>query len=120
MRWMIFGGVIAVLVGMVGLVAPVSVSPALPVVNCGSAAFPNLADARALDDGDASNVVVGEEVLVDTDYTRLCRMDLEDRRLWTVTLVGVGVLIAATGALGGALMRRSRRPGDDAMAKRRS
>lgn len=88
----VFVGVVALLVGILGLIAPVSVSPYQQVVSCGSAIGPDLSEARSLDDTSAANVPVAGEVVVDTDYTQLCRMELEDRRLWTITVAVVGAL----------------------------
>lgn len=88
----VFVGVVALLVGILGLITPVSVSPYRQVVSCGSAIAPDLSEARSLDDTSAANVPVAGEVVVDTDYTQLCRMELEDRRLWTITVAVVGAL----------------------------
>ncbi|MDO0977052.1 hypothetical protein [Mycolicibacterium frederiksbergense] len=88
-------GLVALLVGFVGLVSPVSVSAGESVVGCGSALAPDLSAARAHDDAGVSNDRVSGERVIDTDYTRLCGMDLEDRRLWTITLGGVGALVLA-------------------------
>ncbi|MGW0161899.1 hypothetical protein ACWDUN_21570 [Mycobacterium sp. NPDC003323] len=105
MRWLFLCGVGAVLVGLVGLVTPVSVSPALAVVNCGSAAFPDLSEARNFETRDVVDLPVGDYIPADADYTELCRMDLEDRRLWTLALTGVGVL-AGVSSLAVMAMRR--------------
>ncbi|MBE1552138.1 hypothetical protein GGC64_006225 [Mycobacterium sp. OAS707] len=69
-------------------------------MDCGTAVAPDLSAARAHDDGNAANVPVGDVVVVDTDFTRLCRMELEDRRLWTIPLAAAGVLAAAAAAVG--------------------
>lgn len=105
-----FAGVIAVIIGVVGLFAPVSVSPNLLVVECGSAVSPDLSAARANDDGSPANVPIPGGVLVDTNYTELCRMDLEDRRIWTITLAAVGALTIGAAAAHAAVKRpRERR-----------
>jgi hypothetical protein len=104
-RVLVFVGFVAAVVGLVGLVTPVRVSPEVDVISCGSAFSPDLSSARAHDDGSANNVPVPSGVVVDADYTELCRMDLEDRRLWTITLVAVGA-VAVTAGLGYGLLRR--------------
>jgi hypothetical protein len=104
---------VAVLVGAVGLLAPVSLSPGLPVVSCGSAVSPDLSAARSLDDGNAANIPVPGGVAVDVSYAELCRMDLEDRRLWTLPLIGAGILAAALTAIASAQTRRRRRRSAD-------
>jgi hypothetical protein len=95
-RSILFVGVVAVLVGVTGLFTPVSVSPEVGGVSCGSAVAPNLSAARARDDGNPANVPIRGEVIVDSDYTRLCHMDLADRRIWTITLAAAGALAAAS------------------------
>lgn len=98
-RILVFAGVVALIVGTVGLLAPLSVSPeAEPSVRCGSAVAPDLSAARANDDESAANFPVRGEVVVDTNYTRLCQLDLADRRIWTITLAAAGAL-AVVGAL---------------------
>lgn len=98
LRTVLFAGVVAVIVGAVGLFAPVSASPGERTVECGSAVAPDLSAARAHDDGSAANIPVPGGVVTDTDYTRLCEMNLEDRRIWAITLAVAGV-VAAVGAL---------------------
>lgn len=101
-------GVIALLVGIVGLLAPVSVDPERQVVGCGSVIMPDLSAAQARDDDDPANRLHAGELVADPNYTRLCRMELEDRRLGTSTLVALGVL-TITGAAGYAVWSRRRR-----------
>jgi hypothetical protein len=88
----LFLGAVAVIVGVAGLLAPVSVSPEDKTVRCGSAVAPDLSAARAEDDLSAANVPVLDEVIADINYTRLCQMDLVDRRIWTISLAVVGAL----------------------------
>jgi hypothetical protein len=107
-RLIMFSGAVAVLIGVIGLFAPVSVSPETGRVGCGSAAAPDLSAARAHDDGTAANIPVRGAVVVDTNYTRLCHMDLADRRIWTITLAGAGAL-AAVSALALMVITRDRR-----------
>ncbi len=100
-------GAVALLVGIVGLVVPVSVTAGEgEVVRCGSAIAPDLSAARANDDASEANVPVFGEVLVDPNYVRLCEKDLEDRRLWTITLGAVGALTLVAAVAQGAVARR--------------
>lgn len=95
-RWIaIFVGVVALLVGLLGLITPVSVSPFQQSVSCGSVVAPDLSEARSLDDSNAANVPVDGEIVVDVNYTHLCRMELEDRRLWTITVAVLGALMVS-------------------------
>ncbi len=109
----LFVGVVALIVGVVGLLTPVSVSPKAEraTVRCGSAVAPDLSAARAHDDRSAANIPVRGEVSVDTSYTRLCQMDLDDRRTWTITLAAVGAFAIVAGlALSVLAKRRTRSP----------
>ncbi|KMO73278.1 hypothetical protein BST22_02055 [Mycolicibacterium chubuense] len=87
MRWiLLFTGVAAMLVGGVGLLTPVSVDPRRVVVSCGTAVSPDM----PVPPGD-------DDAAVDPDYARLCRMEVTDRRLWTITLLVVGATTTAAG-----------------------
>lgn len=110
-RTVLFAGVVALIVAVVGLLVPVSVSPEGATVGCGSAVAPDLSTARANDDRSAANMPILGEVVVDTNYTRLCQMDLDDRRIWTITLAAAGFLaVVGALALGALSNRRSRSP----------
>ncbi len=89
----------AFLVGVVGLFTSVSVSPGLQPVNCGSAIAPDLSAARADDDGTAANTPVLGGVVVDSNSTRLCEMELVDGRIATITLAAAGALAAGGAAV---------------------
>lgn len=107
----LFVGVAALMVGVVGLLIPVSVSPEVESVGCGSAIAPDLSAARANDDQSAANIPARGEVVVDTNYTRLCQLDLADRRIWTITLAAAGAIaIAGTLVLRALAGRRSASP----------
>lgn len=107
----VFVGVVMLIAGAVGLFAPVSVSPELRTVDCGTAISPDLSDARDLDDGSAANIPVPGAVIVDTNYTELCRMELADRRILAITVLAAGVFVLAVAA-GVAALSRSRQHAD--------
>ncbi|TFV55817.1 hypothetical protein E4P42_21580 [Mycobacterium sp. PS03-16] len=83
---------VAILVGVAGLLTPVRVSLGATTVSCGTAVAPDLDEARTHDDGTTANIPVGDVVLVDASFTELCRRDLADRRIWTSTVAIAGVL----------------------------
>jgi hypothetical protein len=105
---LVFAGVVALLVGVVGLVVPVSISADRVDVSCGSAIAPDRSEARANDDASAANVPVADEVVTDVNATRLCTKDLEDRRLWTITLAAVGALALLVAGAQAVLSRKAR------------
>ncbi|MFB1296580.1 hypothetical protein ACAG24_013770 [Mycobacterium sp. pW049] len=98
----------ALLVGVVGLFAPVSAAANGTVIACGSAVAPDLSAARANDDASPANVPVLGEVVSDANFTRLCDMNLEDRRLWASTCAGLGLIAAAGAAVTGLMSRRNK------------
>lgn len=104
-----FGGVVALVVGLVGLVAPVSVSLQAQTVGCGSPIAPDFSGARAHDDRGAANVPVPGGIVADVNFTRLCEMELQDRRIWTITLAAVGALLIVGAAVSAARSRRMTR-----------
>ncbi|MGV0714380.1 hypothetical protein ABQE93_03125 [Mycolicibacterium sp. XJ662] len=92
LRWLLLLlGTAAVLVGAMGLLNPVNVGP--EDVECGSAIFPDLTAARAATDFGGANIPVLDEVITNPDYEELCRMELEDRRVWTLTVAAVGAVV---------------------------
>lgn len=109
-RIVLFAGVVALIVGTVGLLTPVSVSPERETVRCGSAIAPDLSAARANDDQSAANIPIPGGVVIDTNFTRLCQMDLADRRIWTITLAVAGALAVLGALVLGALSSRRRKP----------
>lgn len=109
LRIVLFAGVVAAIVGVAGLFTPVSASPENLTIECGSAVAPDLSAARAHDDGSAANIPVPGGVVADTDFTRLCQMNLEDRRIWTITLAVAGVVAAAGALVLGARWKRAKR-----------
>lgn len=109
LRLVIMGlGAVALLVGIVGLLAPVSVSAEGKTIGCGSVITPDLSAARANDDSSAANALVLGDVVSDANFTRLCDMNLEDRMLWTATLASLGALTVIAGAAQSLLHRRTK------------
>lgn len=93
---LVLAGAVTLIVGVVGLLTPVSVSPELQTVGCGSAVSPDFSAARTANDY-VSALPQSDEVVVGIDYTELCRMELKDRRILSITLAAGGVLILAAG-----------------------
>ncbi|MGD9619262.1 MAG: hypothetical protein AB7G47_02165 [Mycolicibacterium sp.] len=95
-------GVVLLLVGGVGLLSPISVSPGLRTVSCGTAIAPDHAAAHAAAPADSD---AGAEV-IRVDYSELCRYEIADRRAWTGTLAAAGALVVV---VAGALALKTRR-----------
>lgn len=101
---MLFAGMVAVTVGVVGLLVPVNVGE--ENVGCGSALFPDFSAAREATNFGGANIPVLDQVIATPDYVELCDTEVADRRVWTITLAVAGVL-AVVGAL--ILIVRARR-----------
>ncbi|MDY6998425.1 MAG: hypothetical protein SW019_17630 [Actinomycetota bacterium] len=103
-------GLVAVLVGIVGLLVPVSVSPGLSTVSCGSAVSPEPATAQEQAPADTRTQPEAppfySEQVDNVDYAELCSDEISDRRAWTITVIVVGVLTLIAAA---ALAVRARR-----------
>lgn len=120
-RWSVLSlAAVAVIVGVTGLLAPVHAGPRH--IGCGTAVATDLSTARAAtatpgpgvpwpttlwEEPDITEPFHGR---VHVDYLTLCRQELNDRRLWTISLAAVGVVAAAAAAAAiGLAHRRSAR-----------
>lgn len=108
-RWVVLSaGLVAVMIGVTGMLTPIEVGPG--DVGCGSVAAADLSAARAATERGGTIIPVSEiepggidrpadsAVIVRYDYVELCRQELEDRRIGTIALVGIGA-VAALGTL---------------------
>lgn len=112
-RWIVvFIGAVALVTGVAGLLTPVSAGPGN--VGCGIAVAPDLSSARVATERGGQNrpsppsvpetpgfAEPHDDIIVNTDYVDLCRKELTDRRIWTITLAAVGAAAALAGALVG-------------------
>ncbi|BBX70718.1 hypothetical protein [Mycolicibacterium psychrotolerans] len=83
---------VAAVIGIAGLLTPVSVSPQRQVISCGTAVAPDLSQARIQEAPVTQNARQDGDLVVRPDYTALCRQELDDRRLGTLSLAAVGAL----------------------------
>lgn len=119
-RWtVLFLGVIAVLTGVVGLLAPVSAGPGS--IACGTPVATDFSSARAATEHGGANAPMPpsapetpgraephDDIVVNTDYLELCRAELTDRRMWTVSLAALGAVATLAATLPG-IFRQVRR-----------
>jgi len=92
-------GAVAIIVGVVGLLTGVSIDPEGRSVSCGSAVAADLSEARALQPETTENARIDGELVVRPDYVALCQKELEDRRVGTLSLCGLGVVAVAVPAV---------------------
>ncbi|OOK69107.1 hypothetical protein BZL30_7003 [Mycobacterium kansasii] len=53
---------------------------------------------------------MGGKVVADINYTRLCQMEIEDRRIWTISLATAGALAVIMAVALTAWFKRAPRP----------
>lgn len=99
-RLVIAVGAVLLLVGVIGLLVPVSVSDGSGnSVSCGNGIAADLNSARNANDKNGANIPILNQVLPHTDYVAQCQSSVNGRRSWTIPLAVIGIV-----AVGGALL----------------
>lgn len=102
-RWILTAGAVLLLVGVIGLLTPVSMSDNNGgTVACGNGLAPDRSAAAAANDRNGANIPVLNQIIPHTDFVAECQSAVSSRRMWTIPLVVLGVL----GATGGLVARR--------------
>ena len=100
-------GAIILVVGIAGLLVPVSVSGDNgESVGCGNALVSDSSAAEAANNQGVANVPVLNQIVPHTDYVALCDSAVGSRRAWAIPVAVVGALVAVGAAVIGG--RRSR------------
>jgi hypothetical protein len=97
-RLVLVVGAVLLVVGIIGLFVPVSVSDGNGgSLGCGSAAISNLSSAREANNKSVANIPILNQVIPHTDFVAECQSALSGRRSWTipVTVIGAIVVVAA-------------------------
>ncbi len=98
-RLLIGLGAVLLLAGVIGLLAPVSVSDGNGhSVGCGNAVATDLSAARSANDSGVANIPILNQVVPHTDYVAKCQSEVGGRRAWTIPLAVIGIVVIA-GAL---------------------
>lgn len=98
-------GAIALAVGLIALLVPVSVTDNEGnSVGCGNAIAADLSEAQAANDRSVADVPILEQIIPHTDFVELCESALSSRRSWSIPVAVIGAL-----AIVGALFIRERR-----------
>lgn len=107
---MIIGvGAVLLLAGVIGLLAPVSISDGNGnSIGCGNALVANTQNARnatkSTNEQNGANIpIVGQFVPHSPDYVAQCQSSLGGRRAWTIPLAVLGII-----AIGGSLFMARR------------
>lgn len=100
-RRLIIGvGAVLLLAGIIGLLAPVSVSDGNGhSVGCGNAVAMDLSSARSANNTNGSNIPILNQVIPHTDYVAQCQSSVGSRRMWSIPLAVVGIIAIAAAFL---------------------
>lgn len=99
-------GAVILVVGLIGLLVPVSVADGNGGgLGCGNAAISNLSNAREANNKSVANIPILNQVIPHTDFVAECQSALSSRRTWTIplTVIGAIALLAAFFVRGGRL-----------------
>ncbi len=101
LRRLILGvGAVLLLAGVIGLLAPVSISDANGhSIGCGNAVATDLSAARSANNNSVANIPILNQIVPHTDFVAQCQSSVGSRRTWSIPLAVIGLL-----AIGGALL----------------
>jgi hypothetical protein len=97
-RFVLVLGAVALVVGIIGLLMPVSVSNGnAGSLGCGNAAISNLSSAREANNKSVASIPILNQIVPHTDFVAECQSALSGRRSWTipVTVIGAIAIVAA-------------------------
>jgi hypothetical protein len=104
-------GAVILLVGIIGLLVPVSVPDAHGgSLGCGNAAISNLSSAQEANNKSVASIPILNQVIPHADFVAECHSALSSRRSWTIPVAVIGV-IALIGAFFGPGARSARSGG---------
>ena len=101
-RLIIAVGAVLLLAGVIGLLAPVSISDGNGhPIGCGSAVATDLSAARSANNNSVASVPILNQVVPHTDYVAQCQSSVSSRRMWSIPVAVLGII-----AIGGTLLMR--------------
>ena len=103
-RLVLVVGAVVLVVGIIGLLVPVSVSAANGgSLGCGNAAVSDLSSAREANNKSVANIPILNQIIPHTDFVAECQSALSSRRSWTipVSVIGAIAVVAAFFVRGG-------------------
>jgi hypothetical protein len=97
-RLVLVVGAVVLLVGIIGLLVPVSVSDGNGgSLGCGNAAISDTSKAQEANNKSVANIPILNQVVPHTDFVAECQSALSGRRSWTIPVAVLGA-IAVVGA----------------------
>lgn len=95
-RLILLVGAVALVVGIIGLLIPVSVpGPDNGSIGCGNGLVSDQAAAREADNNNPANLPILNEVIPHTNYVTQCQSAVSSRRAWAIPVAVVGLVIIA-------------------------
>lgn len=92
-RLVLVVGAVILLVGIIGLLVPVSVSDGNGGnLGCGNALASNLSNARAANNKSVANIPVLNQIVPHTDFVAECQSALSSRRSWAIPVAVIGAI----------------------------
>ncbi|MGV0791972.1 aminopeptidase [Mycolicibacterium sp. XJ1819] len=97
LRWLVLlVGAIVLIVGLGGLLMPVSVAgPDNQDIGCGNAIAADYSGAREVDNRNPVNLPILDEVIPHTDYAAQCESAVSSRRSWSIPVAIIGAVVVA-------------------------
>ncbi len=95
-RLILLVGAVVLIVGVVGLLLPVSIpGPDGQNIGCGNAVAADSSAAREVDNSNPVNLPVLNELIPHTDYTAQCQSAVSQRRTWSIPVAIIGLVVMA-------------------------
>jgi hypothetical protein len=92
-RLVLVVGAVVLVVGIVGLLVPVSVSDGNGgSLGCGNAAISDLSSAREANNKSVAGIPILNQVVPHTDFVAECQSALSSRRSWTIPVIVIGAI----------------------------
>jgi hypothetical protein len=95
-RLILLVGAVALVVGVIGLLMPVSIpGPDNGSIGCGNGIAQDSSAAQQADSSNPANLPILNQVIPHTDYTAQCQSAVSGRRAWTIPVAIVGLVVIA-------------------------
>lgn len=95
-RLVLLVGAVALAVGLIGLLMPVSVpGPDGGSIGCGNALVQDQSAAREADQRNLVNLPILNEIIPHTDYVAQCQAAVSSRRAWAIPVAVIGLVVIA-------------------------
>jgi hypothetical protein len=88
-------GAVALLVGVIALLVPVSVPGPDSSIGCGNGIAADTSQARDVDDKNIANLPVLNQLIPHHDYVADCQSAVSSRRSWSIPIAVVGLVVLA-------------------------